>query len=251
MRHPSALDHPRALQVDRPGAEVVEQADAAPEQDRHQVDVDLVQESCPEALLHDAGGAHADVLVAGNRLRLLQGAFEAVGDEGERRSVIDPRWWDRAGHDKDRDIQGVVAAPPMGEIEGPAAEHQRPGGFAGLAEEVGGRAETLKTMSVPGSRYSVSPPPYQAKSRSPPSPMGAAGPSFGPLMNPSSETASPVRTFPMFDLLPIGLREVSGLQLGRRHARNGLKLEGRPRIDAGDITHRIRDQSSGLPPLTR
>ena len=25
MRHPSALDHPRALQTDRPGAEVVEQ----------------------------------------------------------------------------------------------------------------------------------------------------------------------------------------------------------------------------------
>src|SRR5512132_1877904 len=66
VRHPSALDHSRALQVDRPGAEVVEQADAAAEQDRHQVDVDLVQEPRPEALLHDAGGAHPDVLVAGH-----------------------------------------------------------------------------------------------------------------------------------------------------------------------------------------
>jgi len=37
VRHPSALDHPRALQVDRSGAEVVEQSDAAPEQDGHQV----------------------------------------------------------------------------------------------------------------------------------------------------------------------------------------------------------------------
>src|SRR5512132_1532979 len=83
MRHPSALDHPRALQVDRPDAEVVEQGDAAPEQDGHQVEVDLVQEPRSEALLHDAGGAHADVLVAGDRLRLLQGAFEAVGDERE------------------------------------------------------------------------------------------------------------------------------------------------------------------------
>jgi hypothetical protein len=62
---------------------MVEQADAAPEQDGHQVDVDLVQESRPEALLHDARGAHADVLVPGDRLRLLEGALEAVGDEGE------------------------------------------------------------------------------------------------------------------------------------------------------------------------
>jgi hypothetical protein len=34
--------------------------------------------------------------------------------------------------------------------------------------------------------------------RAPPTPMGASGQSFGPLMNPSSETESPVRTFPMF-----------------------------------------------------
>jgi hypothetical protein len=81
MRHPSALDHPRALQVNRPGAEVVEQADAASEQDGHQVDVDLVQEPRPEALLHDAGGAHAHVLIAGNRFGLLEGAFQAVGDD--------------------------------------------------------------------------------------------------------------------------------------------------------------------------
>src|SRR5215217_6354653 len=79
-------------------------------------------------------------------------------------------------------------------------------------------AETLKTMSVPGSRYSVSPAPYHATSRSPPCPMGASGPSFGPLINPSSETASPVRTFPMFVLLPHCLHEVSGPQLGRHES---------------------------------
>jgi hypothetical protein len=32
--------------------------------------------------------------------------------------------------------------------------------------------ETLKTFSVPGKPYSVSPPEYHAKSRSPPSPNG-------------------------------------------------------------------------------
>jgi hypothetical protein len=69
MRHPSALDHPRALQVNRPRAQVVEQSDAAPEQDGHQVDLYLVQESRSDALLHDARGAHADVLIAGDRFR--------------------------------------------------------------------------------------------------------------------------------------------------------------------------------------
>jgi hypothetical protein len=63
---------------------VVEQADAAPEQDGDQVEVELVQESRSDALLHDAGGAHADVLVPGDRSGLLQGAFESVGDDGER-----------------------------------------------------------------------------------------------------------------------------------------------------------------------
>jgi hypothetical protein len=52
-----------------------------PEQDGHQVDVELVQEFHPDALLHDARGAHPDVLVAGDRLRLRQGAFQSVGDE--------------------------------------------------------------------------------------------------------------------------------------------------------------------------
>src|SRR5215217_1853091 len=116
MGHPRALDHPRALQVDRPGAEVVEQADAAPEQDRHQVEVDLVQESRSDALLHDARGPHTDVLVPGDRLRLLEGAFQSVGDEREWRSFVDPRWWDRAADNKDRDIQGVFATPPIVEI---------------------------------------------------------------------------------------------------------------------------------------
>src|SRR5215218_1849469 len=68
----------------------------------------------------------------------LEGAFEAVGDERERRSFVDPVLWDRAANNKDRDIQRVVAIPPMGEVEGPSTEHQRPGRFAGLAQELGG-----------------------------------------------------------------------------------------------------------------
>jgi hypothetical protein len=44
--------------------------------------------------------------------------------------------------------------------------------------------------------------------------MGASVPSFGPLINPSSETASPVRTFLMFVLPSMGLRHVRGPDSG-------------------------------------
>jgi hypothetical protein len=49
MGHPSALDHPRALQVDRPDAEVVEQGDAAPEQDGDQSVVRALMNACSRA----------------------------------------------------------------------------------------------------------------------------------------------------------------------------------------------------------
>ena len=43
MGYPGGLDHPRAFQVDRSRAQVVEQPDAVPEQDGHQIDVYLVE----------------------------------------------------------------------------------------------------------------------------------------------------------------------------------------------------------------
>jgi hypothetical protein len=102
------------------------------------------------------------------------------------------------GNNKDWYVQWVSAAPPMSEVKGPPSCHQRPCRCACLAKELGGLRRDLEhTISVPGSRYSVSPPKYQPKSRSPPSPMGASGPSLGPAINPSSDVECPVRTFPM------------------------------------------------------
>jgi hypothetical protein len=57
--------------------------------------------------------------------------------------------------------------------------------------------------------------------------MGAAAPSFGPLINPSSETASPVRTFPMLALLSYGLREFAGPDSGVVMRGVGVDNEGR------------------------
>src|SRR5436190_16562395 len=98
----------------------------------------LVEEPSLDALLHDARGTHADVLVACDRLRLLYGAFESVRDERKRGSFVDPLLWDRAAENKDRHVQRVFATPPVGEVERPSTEHQRPCRFARLFEELGG-----------------------------------------------------------------------------------------------------------------
>ncbi len=61
VRYPGALDNAGTLQLDRPRAEMLEQPDAVPEQDRHEVHVYLVEDSRPEALLRDAGRSDGDV----------------------------------------------------------------------------------------------------------------------------------------------------------------------------------------------
>jgi hypothetical protein len=84
MRDPSTLDHLGDLQLDQLRAQVVEQPHTIPEQDGYQVYVYLVKHPGLDALLHDARGAHGDVVVTRNRLRLLDGALDAVRDERER-----------------------------------------------------------------------------------------------------------------------------------------------------------------------
>ena len=83
MSDPSSLDHSGALQLDGLCTQMVEQPDAVPEQDGHQVYVYLVKKSRPDALLYEARADYADVLVVRDRPRLLYGALEAVRDERE------------------------------------------------------------------------------------------------------------------------------------------------------------------------
>src|SRR3954451_6757938 len=106
------------------------------------------------------------------------------------------------GNNKDWYVQGMSATPPC-----VRSNVLRPVTNAPVVVRVWRRnsavcGATLNTISVPGSLYSVSPPKYQPKSRSPPSPMGVSGPSFGPAINPSSDVECPVRTFPI-DFVPL------------------------------------------------
>jgi hypothetical protein len=197
VRDSRTLDYPCALQFDRLRAQMLEQSNAVPEQDGHQVYVYLVKKSGPDALLRDTGGAHSDVLVACDRSRLLYGAFDTVRDEGERRSFVDPFLWNGMGDDEGRYAQGGLPPHPlvMSNVLRPVTN--APILLCASRRSPALCGEIMNTISVPGNLYSVSPLEYHAKSRSPPSPRGCSGPSFGPAMKPSSDIESPVATFPM------------------------------------------------------
>src|SRR3712207_1135507 len=125
MCDPRALDHPRALQLDRPRTQVLEQPNAVPEQDGHQVNVYLVEEPGPDALLHDARGAYGDVLLARGRFRLLYGALDTIRDERERRPLVYPFLRNGVGEDKGWYPQGGAATPPVGDEIGRASCRER------------------------------------------------------------------------------------------------------------------------------
>ena len=90
----------------------------------------------------------------------------------------------------------MFATPPLSEVERPSTEHQCASRSARFGEVSGSRLRDHEDHIAARKLYLLSPAPYQAKSLSPPRPMGASGSSSGPLMNPSSETESAVRTFP-------------------------------------------------------
>jgi hypothetical protein len=191
-----SLHHPRAFQFDGCGPQMVEQPDAPSEQDGHKVDVYLIEKSSLDTLLDDTRGAYGDVLVARNRSCLLDGTFDVIRDESERRSLVDPFLRDRMGDDEGEYTQGGLPPHPlvMSNVLRPVTN--APILLCAFRRSSALTGETLNTISVPGNLYSVSPPEYQAKSRSPPSPSGDSGPSFGPAMKPSSDIESPVETLP-------------------------------------------------------
>src|SRR5215469_9273658 len=59
------FDHVEDFQLDVAAADVLEQAGAGAQQDRDQVDADLVDEAGPQQLLTDAGAEDVDILAAG------------------------------------------------------------------------------------------------------------------------------------------------------------------------------------------
>ena len=126
MCYTRGLDHPRAFQFNWLSAQVVEQSDTSTKKEGHQVNIYFVKNSGFEALLGNTSGTYSDILVPCDSFCLFNGAFNAIRDERERRSFLDPFLWDCMGNDKMRYTERGFAAPRTGDIERPPTRHQRP-----------------------------------------------------------------------------------------------------------------------------
>ncbi len=102
MCYARSLDHSGAFQFNWLSAEMLEQSDALSQQDGHQIDGYFVKQSHFYALLHDLRGGYDDILIPCCMFCLANGTFNAICDEGERRSSLDPFLWDAMGNNKAR-----------------------------------------------------------------------------------------------------------------------------------------------------
>ena len=120
------FDHADELELDVVGAEVLEQPPSLAQQDRDQVDLQLVEHAGAQERLREVGAVDHDVLVAGGLLGLPHGALDAVGD------VVDELGGGLLGRlaargHEDRDPVVVVAVPVAGVVEGAPADDHRSG----------------------------------------------------------------------------------------------------------------------------
>src|SRR6266852_4356276 len=123
MGDPFADAHLRVFQCNGCYLEMFKQADPVTKQEWDQVDVDFVEQSSVEALLHNRCGSYHDVFDACDHFCLFNGALDAVGYESHRPFLLDPfRWW-AMGHDNDWGTHGMVASPSIGELVQSASSH--------------------------------------------------------------------------------------------------------------------------------
>jgi predicted Zn-dependent protease len=85
MSNALALDHARAFQLQRAG--LIEQAETVAQQNRDEMQLDLVEQARFDELLRGMRTArHAHQFVAGSGLGLCQGLFDAVRNEDKLHS---------------------------------------------------------------------------------------------------------------------------------------------------------------------
>ena len=115
-----ALDDGRVAEDDWGAGEVVEESNSGAEKDRGDVDVDFVEESSVEALLDGVGAVDSNGLPGSCGSGLVDGGFDAVGNEVHSRVGTWPPVGDVVGEHKCRS-PGVVSAPSLGDVEGASA----------------------------------------------------------------------------------------------------------------------------------
>src|SRR5215468_2381195 len=156
------FDHVEDFQLDVVAADVLEQAGAGAQQDRDQVDADLVDEAGPQQLLTDAGAEDVDILAAGGGCCAGQGFARAL-DEGVHASL--GHLWRRAVRDDERRGPRRGAGP----IRASPRDRQVVGAPAGDTRAA------LRWLSARTSRPRSSSPKAHSCNCCPPSPIGSSG----------------------------------------------------------------------------
>ena len=116
---------------------MLKEADSLAEQNRHQVNVNLVEQTQLQALAHDAAGSDDDVLVPGDGFCLSHRGFDALRHEGEGRAGYDPFLGDTVGQHHHRNIHRVFTVPGPGDIEQTPPGDERPGSAGGFLDHLG------------------------------------------------------------------------------------------------------------------
>src|SRR5215216_1979530 len=117
MSYVRSLDRLYAFQVDRPSAEVIEQAHTSTEQDGRHVDMYFINQPCFDGLLQDTGCGYYDVFISCGFLRLTDRAFNAIADKGERRTFLYP-FLRRVVRDNESRGARRMSIPGMCNVEG-------------------------------------------------------------------------------------------------------------------------------------
>jgi hypothetical protein len=84
VHDPLSLNYIRVFEADGMTPQVVEERDTVAEDDRHQADLDRIQQPGIQTLLGDVRAGNGDDPVAGDLLGRGDCGLHSVGDEGER-----------------------------------------------------------------------------------------------------------------------------------------------------------------------
>ncbi|ADD44839.1 hypothetical protein Snas_5204 [Stackebrandtia nassauensis DSM 44728] len=130
--------HVQGLQLGQVLAQFVQQPGAAAHQRRNHVQVQLVEQPCPDELPHRVGATgDVDVPVSRDGSGLLQGTVDTVGDEGVRGAalLLDPVPAAVGQHEHRAPERWVLAPRHLAGVEHGPSHHHRAGGVEPVAHQ--------------------------------------------------------------------------------------------------------------------
>src|SRR5689334_5102104 len=136
MCYTGSLDGAYVFQLHRSCTKVIKQAYASSKQERRDINIDFIHQSCPECLLQNAGCAKDNIFIARGLLCLMNCTFYPVADEDERRAFSEPLLRRMMSQDKSR-CSRRMSAPGAGDIKRSASPDSRAVGLNTIFQDFG------------------------------------------------------------------------------------------------------------------